>query len=87
MNNKRNILLAVILLLLASLACQSVSPSEPASIPPESVATEEESSPLLPADSSDTEEATQQEPVQTGGAYDGSWTGTNTVDDKEILFV
>ncbi|MBL8062281.1 MAG: nuclear transport factor 2 family protein, partial [Anaerolineales bacterium] len=47
----------------------------------------EESSPLLPADSSDTEEATQQEPVQTGGAYDGSWTGTNTVDDKEILFV
>ena len=84
MNNKRNIILAIILLLLASLACQSVSPSgsDPVSLPPETVATEEESSPILPADSSDTEE----ESAQTGGLYDGNWTGTNTVDDKEILF-
>jgi hypothetical protein len=84
MNNKRNILLAITVLLWASLACQSLSPSgsDPASVPPESAATEEENSPLLPADSSTTEEA----PAQTGGAYDGSWVGTNTVDDKEILF-
>ena len=84
MNKKRSILFAVILLLLASLACQSVSPSgsDPVSLPPETVATEEESSPILPADSSDTEE----ESAQTGGVYDGSWVGTNTVDDKEILF-
>lgn len=84
MKNKRNILLAVILLLLASLACQSLAPSgaEPVSESPETVATEEESSPILPSDSSDTEE----ESAQTGGMYDGSWVGTNTVDDKEILF-
>lgn len=61
MNNKRNIVLAVHLPSLASLACQSVSPSEdPASLPPETVATEEESSPILPADFSDTEEDTQE---------------------------
>lgn len=83
MNNKRNILLALTVLLLASLACQSLTPSEdPASLAPETVATEEESSPVLPSDSSATEES-----VHTGGAYDGEWTGTNTVDDKEILFV
>lgn len=82
MNNKRNILLAITVLLWASLACQSLSPSEdPASIPPEAVATEEESSPILPSDSSSTEE-----PAQTGGVYDGSWTGTNIEDDKEIVF-
>lgn len=82
MNNKRNILLAVTVLLWASLACQSLSPSDPASLPSETVATEEASSPLLPSDTSATEES-----AQSGGAYDGSWTGTNTVDDKEILFV
>lgn len=83
MNNKRNILLALTILLLASLACQSLAPSEePASLPPEIAVTEEESSPLLPSDSTDTEE----ESAQTGGAYDGDWVGTNTVDDKEILF-
>lgn len=84
MNNKRNILLAVTVLLWASLACQSLAPSEDSgSIEAETVATEEASSPLLPSDSSDTEE----ESAQTGGAYDGEWVGTNTVDDKEILFV
>lgn len=85
MNNKRNILLAIIFLLLASLACQAVSPSDsdPVSLPPETVATEEESSPILPADSS----GSQEESAQTGGLYDGNWAGTNTVDDKEILFV
>lgn len=83
MNNKRNILLAVTILLLASLACQSLAPSEePASLPPEIAVTEEESSPVLPSDSTDSEE----ESAQTGGAYDGDWVGTNTVDDKEILF-
>ncbi|MBN8658163.1 MAG: nuclear transport factor 2 family protein [Anaerolineae bacterium] len=84
MNNKRNILLAATILLLASLACQSLAPSEePASLPPEIAVTEEESSPVLPSDSTDTEE----ESAQTGGVYDGDWVGTNTVDDKEILFV
>jgi hypothetical protein len=83
MNNKRNILLALTILLLASLACQSLAPSEePASLPPEIAVTEEESSPVLPSDSTDTED----ESAQTGGAYDGDWVGTNTVDDKEILF-
>jgi hypothetical protein len=84
MNNKRNILLALTILLLASLACQSLAPSEePASLPPEIAVTEEESSPVLPSDSTDSED----ESAQTGGAYDGDWVGTNTVDDKEILFV
>jgi hypothetical protein len=66
------------------LACQSLAPSEePASLPPEIAVTEEESSPVLPSDSTDSED----ESAQTGGAYDGDWVGTNTVDDKEILFV
>ena len=82
MNNKRNILLAITVLLWVSLACQSLSPSDPAGIPPETVVTEE-NNPILPSDSSDSEE----EPAQSGGVYDGSWVGTNTVDDKEILFV
>ncbi|MBN8658338.1 MAG: nuclear transport factor 2 family protein [Anaerolineae bacterium] len=83
MNNKRNILLALTVLLLASLACQSLAPSEePASLPPEIAVTEEESSPVLPSDSTDSED----ESAQTGGAYDGDWVGANTVDDKEILF-
>ncbi|MBK7449904.1 MAG: nuclear transport factor 2 family protein [Anaerolineales bacterium] len=82
MNNKRNILLAVTVLVWASLACQALSPSDSASVPPETAATEEESSSLLPSDSS----ATEEEPVQNGGIYDGSWVGTNTVDNKEILF-
>jgi hypothetical protein len=83
MNNKRNILLAVTVLLWISLACQSLAPSEDSgSIEAETVATEEASSPLVPTESSDTEE----ESAQSGGAYDGEWVGTNTVDDKEILF-
>lgn len=80
MNNKRNILLAVTVLLWASLACQSLSPSDPDSIPPETAATEE-NSPLSPSDSSATEEA----PAQSGGAFDGIWNGTNS-DDSEIVF-
>lgn len=84
MNNKRNIILAVTILVLASLACQGVSPSgsDPVSLPPETAVTEEESSPIVPEDSS----GSQEESAQTGGLYDGNWTGTNTVDDKEILF-
>lgn len=81
MNNKRNILLAVTVLVWASLACKSLAPSEPTSLPQETQSTED-SSPILPSDSSATEDAS----AQSGGLYDGEWTGTNTVDNKEILF-
>lgn len=80
MKNRRNIVLAVPVLLLASLACQSLSPSGPASIPQEAVVTEE-SSPILPSDPSATEEAS----APGGGAFDGTWNGTNS-DDSEIVF-
>lgn len=68
-------------LVLASLACQSLgggdtsSPTEESQFEPGVDAT--------PVTGSDT---TEEAPAETGGAYDGSWTGTNTVDDKEILF-
>lgn len=81
MNNKRNIFLAVTVLVWASLACKSLAPSEPTGLPQETQSTED-SSPILPSDSSATEDAS----AQSAGLYDGEWTGTNTVDNKEILF-
>ena len=83
MNNKRNILLAVSVLVWASLACKALSPSETADLPQETASTEE-SNPLLPSDSSSP--ATEEAAAQSAGLYDGSWVGTNTVDNKEILF-
>ncbi|MFN8433805.1 MAG: hypothetical protein U0V18_07285 [Anaerolineales bacterium] len=83
MNNKRNILLAVTVLVWASLACKALSPSETVDLPQETGSTEE-SNPLLPSDSS--APATEEAAAQSAGLYDGSWVGTNTVDDKEILF-
>lgn len=81
---KNGLFLAVLALLLASLACSSVqgSPAVPTS-QPEDIAVPESTEPAPPEEAAATEEVI---PAQTGGAYDGSWTGTNTVDDKEILF-
>ncbi len=74
---------ALAALLLASLACQAVQGSDPTSVP-EDPSSSGQNNPfgvptLEPA-------ITSEPPVQTGGTYDGSWTGTNTVDGKDILF-
>lgn len=75
--------IALAALLLASLACKAVQGSDPTSVPEDS-SSSGQTNPfgvpsLEPA-------ATSETPAQTGGKYDGSWTGRNTVDDKEILF-
>ena len=80
---KTSLFLAVFGLLLATLACSSAQGSaSPTSLPEENTAVPEVVEPVA------TEEAVATEEVQaeTGGIYDGSWTGTNTVDNKEILF-
>lgn len=81
-NLKGSLILALTALVLASLACQSVGGGEPSTsteeVPSEPIA----EIPTFAVDSDPTEE----EASSTGGAYDGDWTGTNTVDDKEILF-
>jgi hypothetical protein len=84
MGNRRkySLYLAFAALLLASLACQAMQGSEPTSAPEDSSASEQ-TNPVVPGLEP---AATSDAPAQTGGKYDGSWTGTNTVDDKEILF-
>lgn len=83
---RANLILALTALVLASLACQSVGGGGP------SASTEEvpgggTSEPIaeIPTFSIDSE-PTEEENSSTGGVYDGEWTGTNTVDDKEVYF-
>lgn len=84
MNKKvgNKLVLALTALLLASLACQSVGGGNPSPTTEESQAEPGAGMPTPDLGSNPTEE----EPASTGGVYDGRWTGTNTVDDKEILF-
>ena len=80
-------LIAFAALVLASLACQAVQGS-PSENPTESSSATEEANPFAPATEIAVEPfATEDASGQGGGIYDGNWTGTNTVDDKEILFV
>lgn len=74
---------ALTVLVLASLACQGIGGADPSATGEDETQPEPAAGIPTPAiGSNPTEEA----PAQTGGAYDGSWVGTNTVDGKEILF-
>ena len=84
--NKMFSLVALSALVLASLACQAVQGS-PSENPTEGSSATEEANPFAPATEIAVEPfATEDVSGQGGGIYDGSWTGTNTVDGKDILF-
>ena len=76
MNNRKiySAYLAFAALLLASLACQAVQGGAPTSIPGDSTSTEQ-ANPIAPTSSPITENVP---PAQTGGAYEGSWTGPSS---------
>ena len=82
MRRKYSLYLAFTALLLTSLACQALQGSTPTESSETSSASEQ-NNPVVP---SLVPAATSEASALTGGIYDGSWTGTNTVDNKEILF-
>lgn len=85
MNNKfsSTLFFALAALVLASLACQGVGGGGPSASTEEAPSEPIAEIPTFSIESDTTEE----ESSSTGGTYDGDWTGTNTVDGKDILFV
>ncbi|MBI3164858.1 MAG: nuclear transport factor 2 family protein [Anaerolineales bacterium] len=81
-NIRINFALSLIALAAASLACQSIGGASPSASTGEAPSNPIAEIPTLTIESDPTGEA----PAQSGGIYDGNWAGTNTVDDKEILF-
>lgn len=80
--HKTSLFVAIIVLLLASLACSSVQEAPVPTSLPENTAVPEVIEPAPTAEPVATEEV----PVQTGGAFDGAWSGTNSDEDSEIFF-
>ena len=82
MNFRKNLwMLALAVLVFASLACKAIQAPVPTGLPEEeTVIPEQTTSTTLEANSESESQA------ESGGEYDGSWIGTNTVDNKEILF-